>query len=71
MTSTELIKVSNNNTFKNVNYYIENSVLDIELIQSLPFMKMWKVNNNKEFSYITNALKSLDSDVSELTFAFN
>lgn len=71
MTSLIITKLTKNNTFKTNNTIIENSGLELELIQDFPFVKMWKVNNSKEFTHITNNIDNLVTRVSKVRFAFN
>jgi hypothetical protein len=70
MKSSAILKASKNNTFTKMNSFIINSGLELELIQSTPFTNMWLVKNNKEFSHITNTIKYLGQDISEVTFAW-
>ena len=70
-TSKELIASAKNNTWTNVNYIIENCDLEINLIQSLPFLKMWEVKNNKEITHITNTMKYCGENVSKISFCWN
>jgi hypothetical protein len=71
MTSTQIRKATKNMTFENANYFIQNSNLQLELLQNFPFLKMWSVKNNKEFAIITNSKKDLINEMSKVTFAFN
>ena len=71
MTSTQIKKATKNMTFENANYFIQNSSLQLELLQNFPFSKMWTVKNNKEFYIITNSKKDLINEMSKVTFAFN
>lgn len=71
MTTTQLIASAKNNSWTNVNFIIENSGLELTLIQNLPFMKMWEVKNNKEITHITNTMKYCGENISKLTFCWN
>jgi len=59
-----------NTTFTQGNLIIENSGLELELIQNLPFVKMWSVKNNKEITHITNTMTFV-GDMSKVTYCFN
>ena len=71
MTTSQLKSASKNNSWTNVNSIIENSGLEINLIQDLPFAKMWEVKNNKEITTITNTMKYCGQNISSLTFCYN
>jgi ABC-type metal ion transport system substrate-binding protein len=71
MTAQQLISAAKNNSWTNVNSIIENSGLEINLIQNLPFLKMWEVKNNKEITHITNTMKCCGENISKLTFCWN
>jgi ABC-type metal ion transport system substrate-binding protein len=71
MTTKEILKAAKNNTWTNVNSIIENSNLEIKLIQNLPFMKMWEVKNNKEITHVTNTMKYCGENIANVTFCFN
>ncbi len=70
MTSDQILRAAKNNTWTNMNHVIENSGLELELIENLPFLKMWAVKNSKEFSHITNTMKYCGEDVSKVTFGW-
>ena len=70
MTTTELKNKVKNTNFENGNNIIKNSGLVLELIQDLPFMKMWSVKNNNEITKITNVKKIYDGDLSNIRFTF-
>ena len=67
----KLISMSNNNSWTNVNHIIENSDMELILISSLPFLKMWQVINHSELSYITNTLKVCGENKSEFSYIAN
>lgn len=71
MTTSEILKASKNNSWTNVNFIIENSGLELNLIQNLPYCKMWEVKNNSEISHISNVMKSCGENISEVKFAWN
>lgn len=70
-TAAELIKASKTASFSNMNYLIQNSGLSLEIIHESPLFKTWKVRDNKEFCFISNHIKALGENKSELTFCFN
>ena len=70
MSTTKLISAAKNNTWTNVNSIIENSGFELNLIQDLPFMKMWEVKNNKEVTHVTNTMKYCGENISKLTFCW-
>jgi ABC-type metal ion transport system substrate-binding protein len=71
MTTREILNAAKNNTWTNINSVIENSKLEIKLIQDLPFMKMWEVKNNKEITHVTNTMKYCGKNISKVTFCYN
>lgn len=70
MKAQQIKKATKNNTFENATYIIENSGLELVLIQNLGFSKMWEVKNNTEITHITNTLKDLVSNQSDVKFTF-
>lgn len=71
MNLSQLTKAAKNNTWTNINFLIENSLLEVKLIQDLPFMKMWEVKNNKEISHITNTMKYCGENIAKLSYCKN
>ena len=71
MTTKQILTASKNNTWTNMNTIIEKSGLELELIQDLPFTKMWGVKNNKEITHITNTMKYCGENISKVTFCYN
>jgi hypothetical protein len=54
MKAEKIMQKTKNLSFENVTNCIEKIGLELELVQDLPFTKMWKVKNNKEFYMISN-----------------
>lgn len=71
MTFNQLRKAAKGNSFENVTALIENSGLQVTLIQNLPFTKTWEVKNHKEVSHIMNTIKNLGSNESQFGFTTN
>ena len=69
MTTTNQIKSATKKvSFNLANSIIENSGLELELIQDLPFMKQWSVKNNKEITGIISTKKIYDNDFANIGF---
>ena len=45
MTIAQFIAAAKDNTWENVNTIIENSGLEIKLVENFAFLKMWEVKN--------------------------
>lgn len=58
MKAEEIMQRTKNLSFVNITNFIENTGLKLELIQDLPFTKMWKVYDIKEFYMISNTWNS-------------
>jgi len=71
MTSKQFLAISKNTNYENMNRIIENSDLTLELADSKPYYKSWKVIGNKEIYRITNYLKDHESNMSDVKFGFN
>jgi hypothetical protein len=71
MTFNQLKKAAKGNSFENVTSLIENSGLEVKLIQNLPFTKTWEVKNHKEVSHIMNTIKYLGSNESQFGYTTN
>ena len=65
-TIKKLIKNANATTFTNANLLIENSGLNLKLIEDLPFMKIWRVIDNKEIVTIMNMMKYCGENIADV-----
>ena len=68
---SKIKKAAKNNTWNNVNYIIENSGLELKLVQNLPYCKMWKVLNDKDLNYISNTKKYVDQEIPQIGYSLN
>jgi hypothetical protein len=66
-----LIRISQNNSWSNVNQMIENLGLQLDLIQDLPFCKLWIVKNHKEIHSISNTIDYTNNGNGDIKFTFN
>jgi hypothetical protein len=71
MTTKQFLKAEKNLTWEQMNSFILNSGLELELSDSKPYYKTWMVKNNKEIFMITNYIKDLNTNMSEVKFGFN
>ena len=71
MNTKQILNASKNLNWESMNSFIENSGLKIELVESRPFCKSWNVLDNKEIYRISNCIKDLNTNMSEVKFAFN
>jgi|LakMenEpi03Aug12_release.lakeMendotaPanAssembly.Ray.scaffolds.fasta_scaffold202382_2 hypothetical protein len=60
-----------NNSWSNVNRIIENLNLQLELVQDLPFCKLWIVKNNIEIHSISNTIDYANNGNASINFTFN
>lgn len=71
MKTKEIKKATKSMSFESATYFIENCGLELNLIQSFPFGKMWEVKNNKEITHISNFCKSLIDTTADVKFCWN
>jgi hypothetical protein len=67
----KLVRIAKNNSWSNVNQMIENLGLQLELIQDLPYCKMWLVKNHKEIHCISNTIDYANNGNGDIKFTFN
>jgi hypothetical protein len=71
MKAKEIKKATNGLNFDQINYFLNNSGLELNLIQNLGFCKMWEVSNHSEICFISNTIKQINSNLAEVKFVFN
>lgn len=70
-TITKIKKAAKNNTWSNVNTIIENSGLELKLVQNFPYGKMWQVINDKDLAWVSNFKKYIDQEIPEIKYSLN
>ncbi len=70
MTAVQIRTATENMTFEQACFFIENLNLKLVLSENYPFLKSWEVENHKEFSRISNYMDSLENKKAEVLFGF-
>lgn len=71
-TSQQIIEAVNGKNWFEANEIIENLSLDINLIQNLPFCKIWEVKNDKEITHVTITKRCHPyNHMQDVTFCYN
>jgi hypothetical protein len=70
MTAAQIRTATENMTFEQACFFIENLGFELVASENYPFLKSWEVKNHKEFSRISNYMDSLENKKAEVLFGF-
>jgi dimeric dUTPase (all-alpha-NTP-PPase superfamily) len=71
MTTKEIKKATAKMSYENAISFIESLGMNLKVWDSMPCMKVYRVNNNNEICGIIITKKIYDNDLANVAFTFN
>jgi hypothetical protein len=71
MGSMNIESLSKPNSFENLCYLVENSGMNVNVVQSLPFCRQWKVIGHEEIYFIDVTIEEISTKSSKATIFYN